>query len=189
MTMESFESSAISEYERTLARALLRNNIISTERFKHFISLRAGLDRDGRRYLGDILLERKLISDADLKAFFQENNSAYLDFIKSLNKKGFMSNAQLKSILDDPESATSAVTVVERLGFMTKDNFVRLFAKSGPSVRLGEWLVKRGKLDQAKLDDALAEQSIHTLEDYLLFHKILDKGTLDKIKLKLGFAS
>jgi len=39
--MESFESSAISEYERTLARALLRNNIISADRFRHFLGRRA----------------------------------------------------------------------------------------------------------------------------------------------------
>jgi hypothetical protein len=41
-------------------------------------------------------------------------------------------------------------------------------------------------LTKDKLNDALKEQSISNLEEYVIYHKMLNKRTMDVLKQKLG---
>ncbi len=63
---------------------------------------------------------------------------------------------------------------------------MKLFAKQVYTYRLGEWLVNTGRVKQKAMDAALVEQHVNSLEDFLIYYKITDSESLEKIKDKLG---
>lgn len=174
--------------EAALARALLGENVLTESQLEDFLVLRERFDKDGKRYLGDIMVERGYISQGVLDEFFAQNNEMYLEFLDELTETGFLREDQKERILADEGSKTKVVSVLEKLGIMTKESFIKLFSKRVNSLRLGDWLLAKRKIDKEKLSRALAEQNIYRLEDYLRFHKILDEARLAKIKEKLGIA-
>lgn len=174
--------------EVAMAKVLLAKGRITQEQIKQFLVVRERLDRDGKPYLGDILVDRGLITNETLDEFFAENNHLYREFLGSLVDGGYLGVEQRQRVLDDPESATKIVAVMEKLGIMTKDNFIRLFSKKVNALRLGDWLLAKRKLEPAVLNKALAEQKIYRFEDYLVHHGILPRATVDMLKEKLGVA-
>jgi len=177
---------AITENEKKLARILIEKNKLSKKQFGRFVQLRKEFDNKGKRYLGDILVDRGLVSKETLNDFFTENNKFYLRFCDQLLKQGFLQTEQYNSIMDDGRSGVNVVSVIERQGIMTKESFTKFFWNNTSALRLGEWLVENKKLDKKSLDDALAEQSVNNLEDYLVYNKILTMETIDLVKEKLG---
>jgi hypothetical protein len=174
--------------ELTMAKALLANGRITKEQIKEFLLMRDKLDKEGRLYLGDILVERGYITKQVLEEFFAENNHLYKAFLANLVESGFMAAEQRKRVLEDPGSAHTIVSVIEKLGIMTKDNFIKLFASNVNALRLGDWLLAKNKIDPASLKKALDEQKIYRFEDYIIYHGILPKESVEKIKEKLGLA-
>ncbi|MBF0292818.1 MAG: hypothetical protein HQK86_11755 [Nitrospinae bacterium] len=174
--------------EVAIAKTLLAKGRITQDQIKHFLVLREKLDRVGKPYLGDILVERGLISKETLDEFFTENNHLYREFLGSLVEGGYLGAEQRQKVLNDPDSATKIVAVMEKLGIMTKDNFIRLFSSKVNALRLGDWLLAKHKIEPAVLKKALAEQKIYRFEDYLVYHGILPKETVEMLKEKLGLA-
>jgi len=174
--------------EVAMAKTLLAKGRITQAQIKEFLVMRDKLDKEGRLYLGDILVERGFITNEVLEEFFTENNHLYRAFLANLVDGGFMSAAQRQRVLDDPDSAKIIVYVIEKLGIMTKDNFIKLFANKVNSLRLGDWLLAKRKIDPEVLKRALQEQKMYRFEDYLVYHGILPKETVDMLKEKLGLA-
>lgn len=172
--------------EVALAKTLLANNRITQDQIKDFLLLRKRLDNEGKPYLGDILVEKGHITKETLAEFFSENNHLYRTFLSTLVEGGYLNESQRQKILGDPESAKTIVAVMEKQGIMTKDNFIKLFSSKVNALRLGDWLLAKRKIDPSLLKNALEEQKIYRFEDYLIYHGILPKETVDAIKDKLG---
>ncbi len=177
---------AITENEKKLAKVLIEKNKLSKEQFEQFIQLRKEFDDKGKRYLGNILVDRGLVSKETLNDFFTENNKFYLKFCDQLLKQGFLQTEQYNSIMNDDRSSVNVVSVIEEQGIMTKESFTKFFWNNTSTLRLGEWLVENKKLGKESLDDALAEQNINNLENYLVYNKILTMETINLVKEKLG---
>ena len=174
--------------EVAIAKTLLAKGRITQEQIKEFLVMRDKLDKEGKLYLGDILVERGHITKEVLEEFFTENNHLYRAFLSNLVDGGFMGVDQRKRVLDDPDSAKIIVSVIEKLGIMTKDNFIKLFASKVNALRLGDWLLAKRKIAPDVLKRALQEQKMYRFEDYLVYHGILPKETVDMLKEKLGLA-
>jgi polyhydroxyalkanoate synthesis regulator phasin len=172
--------------EVALAKTLLANGRVTQDQIKDFLQLRKRLDSEGKPYLGDILVEKGHITKETLAEFFTENNHLYKTFLSSLVEGGYLNESQRQKILNDPESSKTIVAVMEKLGIMTKDNFIKLFSSKVNALRLGDWLLAKRKIDPNLLKTALEEQKIYRFEDYLVYHGILPRQTVDAIKDKLG---
>ena len=174
--------------EVAMAKVRLAKGRITQDQIKQFLVTREKLDREGKPYLGDILVERGLITKETLEEFFAENNHLYKAFLDSLVDGGYLGVEQRRRVLNDPDSAKTIVSVMEKLGIMTKDSFIKLFSNKVNALRLGDWLLAKRKIDQDVLKKALAEQKIYRFEDYLVHHGILPRETVEMLKEKLGVA-
>lgn len=174
--------------EVAMAKTLLAKGRITQDQIKQFLALRERLDREGKPYLGDILVERGLITKESLEEFFTENNHLYKGFLDSLVDGGYLSAEQRQRVFDDPASAKTIVLVMEKLGIMTKDNFIKLFSSKVNALRLGDWLLAKRKIAPEVLKKALEEQKIYRFEDYLVYHGILPRATVELLKERLGLA-
>jgi len=177
---------SLSENEVILARSLLAKRKISGMQFAQFIQLRNRFDNEGKRYLGDILVGRGDLSKETLDEFFTKNNAAYLEFCHQLLDQGFLRRDHHDRIMADERSANNVISVIEDLGIMTKESFTKLFGNKSGAIRLGDWLVENKKVTKEKLQDALAEQTLNNLEGYLVYHKIVDRETIDEFKEELN---
>jgi len=174
--------------EVAMAKTLLAKGRITQAQVKEFLAMRGKLEKEGKLYLGDILVERGFITNEVLEEFFTENNHLYMAFLANLVDDGFMNAAQRQRVLDDPDAPKTIVSVIEKLGIMTKDNFIKLFASKVNSLRLGDWLLAKRKIDPVELKRALEEQKMYRFEDYIVYHGILPRETVDMLKEKLGLA-
>lgn len=165
-----------------LATTLMRVKKLSEGQLEEFIQFHNRRISTGKKYLGDILQERGLITKKALGEFFKENNRIYQEFLKVMLDRGFLTRKQYEDVTADKDSRVSVVFVLEKLGIMTKDNFTKLCANMTAAPRLGDWLVENGKIGKEDLNKALEEQKVTNLEDYLLYNKIVDKKTLDRVK-------
>ncbi|MBI4666569.1 MAG: hypothetical protein HY751_09195 [Nitrospinae bacterium] len=172
--------------EAKLAKVLLDNGKLTQEQVKEYLDFRADLEKGGKKYLGDILVERGYLPRQVVDDFFTEHNQLYLDFCSRLKDEGFLNREQFNQIMAHPHSDTNVVSVMEDLGIMTKENFSKLFANKVNALRLGDWLLAKRKIDPALLTKALAEQKIYRFEDYLVYHDLAPKSLIDYIKSKLG---
>ncbi|MBI5815315.1 MAG: hypothetical protein HZB29_06850 [Nitrospinae bacterium] len=172
--------------EARLARALINGGMVSKENFIAFLGFRNKLDSEGRRYLGDILVERGYIRREDVEEFFMENNQLYLSFCEKLANDGYLSDENHAKIASHPDAKVNVVSLMEKLGIMTKESFTKLFSKRVNALRLGDWLVAKRRIDAALLSQALAEQKIYRLEDYLVYHKLITRDGLDGFKRAAG---
>ncbi len=171
--------------ELKIAKVLLHNKKITNDQFNRFLKERKRFERDGKLPLGDILVEMGYIQKKVVDQFFKEHNGLYFDFAKRLAQEGFLSEELLNKILAHKEAKTNIVAAIEKLSIMTRENFINLYSKRVNSLRLGDWLLIKKKIDNAKLEKALEYQSVHRFEDYLVYHKIIDKDMINKIKNKL----
>ena len=172
--------------EVRLAAALVKTGLIGKEVIAEFIASRKKRDADGKKYLGDILVEKGFVKREDVEEFFTENNQLYLNFCDKLVEDGYLSGDNHFRIMSDPKSKVNVVSLMEDLGIMTKESFTKLFAKRVNALRLGDWLVAKRRIGAALITQALEEQKIYRLDDYLVFHKILQKEQLESFKIKAG---
>lgn len=175
----------LGEDEITLAKILVRNKKITSQQLDSFIELRKKSHSAGKQYLGDVLVKRGMIKEEVLDKFFEKNNEQYLKFIAHMVDQGLLGEGQRKKIMRHKEARQNVVMLIEQLGIMTKASFIKLFLNYQNALRLGEWLVANKILDEDKLQDALKEQSISNLEEYVVYHNMLDRKTMDQIKQKL----
>ncbi|VAX15440.1 hypothetical protein MNBD_NITROSPINAE03-1408 [hydrothermal vent metagenome] len=175
----------LGEDEIALAKVLVRNKKMTEQQLDSFIKLRKKSHSAGKLYLGDVLVKRGMIKEDPLDKFFKDNNKQYLKFIDHMVDHGLIGDDQRKKIMRYKEARQNVVTVIERLGLMTKASFIKLFLNYQTALKLGEWLVANKILDEEKLQDALKEQSIGNLEEYVVYHNMLDRQTIDQIKQKL----
>jgi hypothetical protein len=182
------DTSLLEPDEIRFAKVLLANNLLSREKFAAYLAERSRFDSDGKRYLGDILVELALVSADDLDEFFQESNERYLLFLEELVEGGYLPRNQWKEVMDDDEAETNVVNVLERRGVMTKANFSQLFSKRVNALRLGDWLLSHEKIKKEDLDRALAHQRIYRLDDWLVAHKALSREKVDAVRKRLGMA-
>jgi len=175
----------LGEDEITLAKVLVRNKKMTEDQLDSFIALRKTSHSSGKLYLGDVLVKRGMIKEDALDKFFQNNNKQYLKFISHMVDKGLIGESQAKTIMQYKEARQNVVMVIERLGIMTKASFIKLFLNYKTALKLGEWLVTNKILDEEKLQDALKEQSISNLEEYVVYHNMVDRQTIDQLKQKL----
>jgi len=175
----------LGEDEITLAKVLVRNKKMTEEQLDSFMEMRKKSNSAGKRYLGDVLVRRGMIKAEVLDKFFANNNKQYLKFIDHMVERGLIGEGQVKEIMRYKEARQNVVMVIERLGLMTKASFIKLFLNYQNALKLGEWLIANKIVEEDKLQDALKEQSISNLEEYVVYHDMLDRQTIDQIKQKL----
>lgn len=171
--------------ELKIAKVLLHNKKITKDQFMAYLKERDRFEKEGKRPLGDILVEKGLIKREVLSEFLKEHNDFYREFCKQLVEEGFLRQEQLEKILKHEDSSTNIVSSIDKLNIMTKTNFIILYSKRVNSLRLGDWLLhgKKITLDQLKL--CLAEQRVYRLDDYFIYHKVVTREIMEKIKDKL----
>ncbi len=165
----------LDEEEIRVARFLLEKGKISPDQLIRFIDMRRKYSNDGKKYLGEILVQRGFVSKDDIGQFFLENNRLYLKFCEEMVQTGFMSRRDYEALTESEGSKESVVEALEKLNIMTRATFTRLFASRVNALRLGEWLKVTGKIADEKLRQALLEQSIFSFADYLEHENILSK--------------
>lgn len=171
--------------ELKVAKVLLHNKKITKEQFNKFLVERNRFEREGKLPLGDILIEMGFIQKNVVDQFFKEHNDLYLNFAKRLVQEGFLSKEQLERLMAHKDAKANIIAAIEKLSIMTRENFIKLYSKRVNSLRLGDWLLTKKKIDNEKLNKALKRQSVHRLEDYFVYHKIIDKDLIKKVKIKL----
>ncbi len=180
------DTDLLEQLEKDLANVLYEGGKLNRATFDDFIGMRKRSDKDGKPYLGDILVTRGYVDREHVESFFEQNNALYLNFCEELAESGFMSKDQLEKVLADDASKRSVVSVMERLGIMTKASFTKHLSNRVNTLRLGDWLLAKGILDKVKLNNALEEQNIYRLEDYVVYHGIASREEIDKIKSALA---
>ncbi|VAX21066.1 Flagellar synthesis regulator FleN [hydrothermal vent metagenome] len=176
---------AITDEELWIANELLRNEYITEDDFCKFADLRYRFDLEGKSYLGDILLRRKLITEEVLKEFLKINNNVYTKFCSVLRDQGLINKDQFQEIMDDKKSGEDIIAVISEHKVMSRDNFMKLFNSVSRSPKFGEWLVHNKYVGKSDVVDALREQGINSFEDYLIYNKLVSKDVLDSLKYKM----
>ena len=179
--MEINNIEMLTERERKLARKLLDENLISAPQFEEFLAKRARMDAEGKARLGDMLIKEGYITREDLDEFFLANNRIYLDLLGNLAEGGFLSESQYQAIIGHQSARTNVVAALENLNIMTRDSFIRHCSNRANLIRLGEWLLMKGKIAPQALERALVEQHVNNLEDYILHHKLVEKEKLNML--------
>ncbi|MBF0169727.1 MAG: hypothetical protein HQK87_01335 [Nitrospinae bacterium] len=185
---DPLDTSLLEPDEVRFAKVLMGNNLLTREDFARFLTERRRFDTDGKRYLGDLLVDRGLIKSEDVEAFFRENNQRYLTFLDDLTEAAYLSRAQFREVMEDAESAVNVVNTLERRSIMTKANFIQLFSKRVNALRLGDWLLTHRKIDKATLEKTLNHQRVYRLEDWLVTEGLMGKEKVTAIQRKLGMA-
>lgn len=181
-----YSDESLSQSEVKLARVLIRNNKLTVDQLNVFLKERNRFENDGKKYLGDILVERKYIDRGVLDQFFKENNDLYLAFCERMVVEGFLSEEQLETIKAHEDAGTNVMSALSKAGIMTKDNFSKLFSKRVNALRLGDWLLTKRKISEENLDMGLKEQNVYRLDEHLLFYKLMSEEFLEKVKEKLS---
>ncbi len=182
------DTSLLEPDEIRFAKVLMSNKLMAREDFARFLAERRRFDTDGKRYLGDLLVDRGLISADDVERFFQENNRRYLTFLDDLREAGYLSRPQYREVMEDAESSVNVVNALERLSIMTKASFIQLFSKRVNALRLGDWLLTNRKIDKETLEKTLNEQRVYRLEDWLVTQGLMSEEKITAIQRKLGMA-
>ncbi len=181
-----YSTDSLDPREVKLAKVLIRNNKMTVAQLNDFLKERNRFEEDGKRYLGDILVDRKYIEQDVLDQFFKENNDMYHTFCERLVFEGFLTQEQFEAIKSHEEASTNLVSALSKLGIMTRDSFSKLFSKRVNALRLGDWLLTKKKIKEENLKSALDEQNVYRLHDYLLFYKIVNKELMDKVREKFS---
>ncbi|MBI3582244.1 MAG: hypothetical protein HY098_09280 [Nitrospinae bacterium] len=173
--------------EAAMAKVLIRNNLAPVQAFNDYISFKKRLLKYGKPFLGDILFAMDYITKDDLDLFEDESEKEHSGFIESLCQKGFLTQEQRDDLLkQQKETGTHMAALIIERQIMTKEIYNKLFQNSAIALKLGEWLVARGKISAEKLDEALEFQKVANLENYLVHHLKFNKEVLGKIKAKMG---
>jgi len=168
----------LTDREKKIAGHLLANRIISETQFREFLDKRKKIDTGGKAFLGGMLVGKGLLEAGALEEFFQTNNRIYLDLLGQMKDGGYLSEAQYAAVMRADESKTNVVAALERLNIMTRESFIRICSNRVNLLKLGEWLVMNGKLKREVLEEALEEQHVNNLEDYLIHRKLVGRDLL-----------
>lgn len=173
--------------DRRLAQVLLNNNLIPEEEFSKYIEFRRDRDTNGKAFLGNILLEMESITEKDLEEYLEEEEKRHFEFCDKLESEGYIRTDQLEELKEQhKKSGTPVIVLISEMNLMTKDNFIRLFNNLAYGFKLGEWLLLHGRVTQEKLVNAKEAQRINRLADYLAYHGICSRETLDKVQEKIA---
>jgi hypothetical protein len=173
--------------DRRLAQVLLNNNLISDEELVQYLEFRKNRDINGKAFLGNILVGMNSITEKDLEEYLSEEEKRHLDFCDILVSEGYIREEQLEELSTrHKETGTPIILLISEMNLMTKDNFIRLFNNLAYGFKLGEWLLLHGKVTQKKLEAAKEAQRINRLADYLAYHGICSRDTLDKVQEKIA---
>ncbi len=185
--METIDIKRLEEEEHTLARVLLKNNLITEKALIAYLDFLNERDDIGKAYLGELLVRLNYISQANLDEFIEENRNLHLKFCEELAHKGFISEEQKKLIFKkQKESGRDVMSLLTDLNIITRDVFSRIYGQQKAVLRLGEWLILKGKVTQEKIDRARKLQKLNGLEDFLSMHGYLPKETIKLVKDKLA---
>lgn len=190
MTMNIPNLDVLETGEAILAKILVKNKLVSEDAIQKFISLKTILLSTGKPALGGVLIALGYIKDGDLAEFIKENESEHVAFVDWLVKRGFMSQEQSLTLLkENNETKRNISALVNDKNIMTKDFYSKLFSNHGRVLKLGEWLVAKGRVTQERLDLAMAVHKISTLEKFLVVHNYVKETVLYKVKEKAGVPS
>jgi len=173
--------------DRRLAQVLLNNNLIPDEEFTKYLDFRKNRDTNGKAFLGNILIEMNSINEKDLEEYLIEEEKRHYEFCDILVSEGYIREDQLKEVTEKHEATGIPIIVlISEMNLMTKDNFIRLFNNLAYGFKLGEWLLLNGRVTQEKLEAAKEAQRVNRLADYLVYHGICSRDTLDKVQEKIA---
>ncbi len=175
----------ITNEELRIANELLRSEYITEDEFCKFAEIRYKFDMEGKNYLGDILVKRKLITEDVLKDFLRINNNVYTKFCSVLRDQGLINKDQFQEIMNDKKSDKDIIAVISEHKVMSRDNFMKLFNSVSRSPKFGEWLVHNKYVEKSDVVDALREQGINSFEDYLIYNKLVGRDVLDSLKYNM----
>lgn len=181
--------SILDKEESSLAKVLLKNNLLNEEGLNRFLDFRLTRSTVGKKFIGGTLLDLGYVVQADLEAYVKENHDTHTTFLHKIADEGFLTHEQFDLVLrKSEETGGDVVTAINDLNIMTRENYIRYFNNREHILRLGEWLVKKKKITKEQLDYAVKAQSVNSLEDYLLFHNLVTPEVIDRIKEKLAEA-
>jgi hypothetical protein len=181
------DSEVLERPEAVLAQALMKVKLVPEQAIQDYITFAKENHQSGKPYLGKVLLNMKYITQADLDEYVNENDAAHAEFMESLLKGGYLTNEQRNMLFEEKnKTGNDLITLINELGIMTKENYMRIFNNRVYVLKLGEWLVMKKKVTEEQLGVALKVRNISTLEEYLLHHNSITKPMLDKIKEKLA---
>lgn len=173
--------------EASLAKVLVRNNLVPAQAVNDFITLKKRLLVAGKPFLGEVLIAMSFITQADLDQFVADNEKDHAEFINSLCQKGFLTKEQHQVIVATHEkTGKNMASIVADHQIMTKENYNKQFSNSAMALKLGEWLVVIGRVTQERLDKALEFRNVATFDSYLVNRLNFKKEVLRKIKNKIG---
>lgn len=190
MADSKFQS--LDEEETILARVLLKNGLITEEALGHYSKFRKMHDATGKTYLGEILVNLGYITGADKEEFISDNNKLHLKFCDMLAEKGFLTKKQKEMIYENHrESGKDVISLLDHLNIMTRDAFSRIYNKfEGVGIlRLGEWLVLKGKVTQQQIERAIDLQKINGLAEFMVFNGYCSEKVMKKVLNKLSGVS
>jgi len=173
--------------EAAMAKVLIRNKLVAEQAVNDYISFKKQLLKSGKPFLGEILTAMNYITRSDLDEFENDNEKEHLDFIEALCQKGFLTNEQHDDLVrQHDETGKTMAALISKRQIMTKEIYNKLFHNSAIALKLGEWLLVRGKITEERLHRALEFQKVATLESFLVNRLNFKKEVLRKIKARMG---
>jgi len=176
----------LDEDERALAKALLKESLITEEILQKFVDFKISRDETGKTYLGEVLINMGMIKDGDVEEYMKEHDIQHLEFLETLANEGYILPEKLVEFRDVHDTMeVSVVSLLDELDIMTKDHFMKLFNNRFRGFKLGEWLVLKKKITEDDLDKARRVQKVNGLADYLELNNYCSRDVLDKVKEKM----
>ncbi|MBI5177950.1 MAG: hypothetical protein HZA04_01660 [Nitrospinae bacterium] len=188
--MAGEDLSILDRDEALLASVLVKNKLVPEGAVDEFARHKRTVLESGKPYLGEVLIELKYLTQADIDQYMKEYEADHNEFLDMLGKEGYLSPEQMKEIkAKRDETGHDLISLVSELNIMTKESYARIFNKRSNSLRLGEWLLTNRKLTQEQLDAALKVRNITRLDEYLVHRQYCTQQTLNRVKEKIAAIS
>jgi hypothetical protein len=176
------------EFERkVLIKILLERNLVTKEQVADAEQMAQKLRLEGRKYLGQILVEKGYVTQSVIDNFIHSMQDNYDKFCVSLLNKGYIRKSHYKKIMDEKkENPTKDIAkIVIENGFLGRDTFYKLFNNYLKVPFMGQLLISKNIITKEQFEDARKTQQMKSFQDILCEKKYLTKKDLESIKEEL----
>lgn len=180
------ELDILDKEEIYLLKALMHLKLVTEGQANEFLEYRRRRQEHSKKYLGQVLIELGLITQADIDQYVKENHAGHVAFINQLTSEGYLTHDQHELLFrKEKETGHDLISLINELNIMTRDSYSRIFNKRTSVLRLGEWLLVKHKVTKERMDEAVNIQKIVSIEDYLVHGNMVKRDIIDKVKEKL----
>ncbi|MFQ5560885.1 MAG: hypothetical protein ACE5FU_09910 [Nitrospinota bacterium] len=165
---------------RILVDTIIEQKLITPQQAEEVKALLKMIRTKGRKYLGEILVEKGYVPEKVIKQFVVAMQGYYEKFCKQMVDKGYLRRVHFEKILEEKKNAPNKdiAEIVIQNGFMGRDSFYKLFINFAKVPPLGQILVTKGHITKEQFEEARAAQKVNTFEELLI-----EKGYLTKEQL------